>query len=251
MQIRLIAIPLLFAVGFTSHAVAADMPVKAAPAQTISTAPGGVWFLGFAAAPDSWYANGGAVWEINHTKDQDGWLFRIAGGGGHYSYFVTPGVKAGADFETGEVQIGYQKFVGATRFSGYVGGNIESHQNSGDPAAKIRGDRGGVKGQFEVLSALNASTYLYGLVTYSTVWNNYFAMGKIGFNVTPTVSVGPELISLGNDRFDAIRLGPFVGITVSPVSQLILSGGYSWDTRANAINDHSGGYGTVHYRQTF
>jgi hypothetical protein len=108
-----------------------------------------------------------------------------------------------------------------------------------------------MKGHSEIFAPINQYVYLYGLGTVSSVWNNYFVMGKAGFNVSPLISIGPEVMALGNDRFDAVRAGPFVGFNITPSAQLIFSGGYSWDERRNSLNDHSGPYGTVHIRQTF
>jgi Cellulose biosynthesis protein BcsS len=76
-------------------------------------------------------------------------------------------------------------------------------------------------------------------------------IAKLGYQVTPLVSVGPEGMFIGNDRFSEARAGAFVGFNVTPAAQLIFSGGYAWDTRSNSLNDHSGGYGTVHVRWVF
>jgi hypothetical protein len=232
-------------------AIAADMPTKAEPAVPYVTGPWLQLFGGYVVAPDSSYGYAGGVAAFNHNLNQDGWLFRIAGGDGHYKYNIVPGVSNGVDFQTGEVMIGYQAYFGTTRVSGYVGPNIEDHHNDIDPLATINGTKWGIKGQGEIFAPINQYVYLYGLGTVSSVWNNYFVMGKAGFNVSPLISIGPEVMALGNDRFDAVRAGPFVGFNITPSAQLIFSGGYSWDERRNSLNDHSGPYGTVHIREAF
>jgi len=93
--------------------------------------------------------------------------------------------------------------------------------------------------------------YAYFLGTFSSVWNNYLVLGKVGYHLTNIISIGPEVLALGNDRFDAVRAGPFVSISITPSTDLIVSGGYNWDKRRNGLNDDSGGYGSLHLRSTF
>jgi hypothetical protein len=230
--------------------MAADMPIKS-PAVPYVAGPWMELFGGVAVAPGSIYGYAGGFAAVNHDLNKDGLLFRVFGGDGHYKYNIVPGVSNGVDFQTGEVMVGYQKFVGSTRISGYAGANVEDHHNSMDPLATIRGTRWGVKGQGEIYMPINQLVYFYGQATYSSVWNNYFVMGKAGFNINPTFSIGPEVISLGNDRFDAVRAGPFVAIKITPSAEFILSGGYSWDERKDSVNNNSGAYSSAHVRVTF
>jgi hypothetical protein len=216
-----------------AHAAdAADMAVKA-PLTPLVTAPSWELFGGVTIAPDSFYGEVGAVFAFNRNLTVDGWLFRLKGGAGSYDYNRAPGLHQDADFQTGEFMIGYQTFVGSTRFSGYVGPNVEHHDNP-DPLATVKGTEWGIKGQGEVFMPMSDRWYVFALA-----------------NVAPGISVGPELSFLGNDRFDAVRLGPFVAIDMGPGAQLILSAGYSWDTNSDALNDHSGGYFTAHARKVF
>jgi hypothetical protein len=248
--LRVFCFPVVLSGALFGTAMAADMPTKA-PAVPYVAGPWMEIFGGLAVAPDSIYGYGGGVAAFNRDLNKDGLLFRVVGGDGHYKYNIVPGVSTGVDFQTGEVMVGYQTFFGSTRVTGYVGANVEDHHNNTDPLATIRGTRWGVKGQGEVYTPINQLLFLYGQASYSSVWNNYFVMGKAGFNISPTFSIGPEVVSLGNDRFDAVRVGPFVGIKITPSAEIILSGGYSWDTRKNSLNDESGAYGTAHVRVTF
>lgn len=245
-----------FCVGISGallgSAIASDIATKASPGGVpYLTGPWVEVFAGFVAAPQSEYGYAGGVVGINHNLKQDGWLIRVAGGDGHYKYNLAPGVSHGVDFQAGDIEVGYQTFIGATRLSGYVGANVEDHHNSSDPLATINGTKWGIKGQGEIFAPLNQYWYLYALGTVSSVWNNYFVMGKAGYNITPFISVGPEVMALGNDRFDAVRVGSFIGFNITPAAQIILSGGYSWDERRNSVNDHSGAYAAVHIRSTF
>jgi hypothetical protein len=227
----------------------ADLPLKA-PVRPVAPLEWMNAFTGFTASPHSVYGEAGAVFALNHNIDVDGWLVRIKGGVGHYSYNRAPGLVQGVTFESGEVMIGYQTFVGTTRLSGYVGPNFENHANN-DPLAVVAGTRGGIKGQGEIYAPMNDRLYFFALGAYSSVFRNYYTQAKLGYHVTNSVAIGPEAQALGNQRFDNVRVGPFVAFDLTPQSQLILSGGYSWDERRNSLNNTSGAYGGFHLRGNF
>ena len=231
---------------------AADLPVavKAAPAPAYLAGPWFTLFSGVTASPDSIYGEAGAVFALGHNLDTPGWLFRIKGGGGHYEYNRAPGLKQGVDFETGDLMLGYQTLVGRARITAYFGGSVEHHDNP-DPLATVKGTRGGAKFQGEIYAPLNDRMYFFALGSISSVFTFYYTQAKVGYKVMPGIAVGPEVQALGNDRFDNVRLGPFVAFDIAPRAQLILSGGYSWDTRRDSLNDHSGGFASAHVRGEF
>ena len=228
----------------------ADMAVKAPPPAVVGPVPWVEYWAGFDARDDSDYGYAGGVFALNHNLNQDGWLFRVSGGDGFYSYNRAVGVNQGVDFQNGDVMVGYQTFVGQARLTGYLGAYIQNDNNP-DPLAKVTGTRVGVKGQGEAYVPLNQSWYAFGLASYASAWNNYDLLGRVGYQLNPTVSVGPEGMALGNDRYGEARAGGFASFNITSAAQLILSAGYSWDTEANSLNNHSGGYGTVHVRAAF
>ncbi len=234
-----------------ASAQASEGPGKSASAAPYTPDPWLLLYGGFTAAPDSWYAYAGGVAALNRNLNQGGWLFRIAGGTGHYKYNIVPGLSNGVDFQTGDVMVGYQAYLGATRVTGYIGANVENHDNNADPLAKLKGTKWGIKGQGEIFTPLNQYWYVYALGSISSVWSNYLVMGKVGYNATPWLSIGPEVMALGNDRYDAIRTGPFIAFKIGSAADLILSGGYTWDQRSDYLNDHSGAYGSIHLRGSF
>lgn len=228
---------------------AADLPLKAMPATT-APVPWVDVFGGVAVVPDAYFGDAGAVAALHGSLARDGFLIRIHGGAGHYTYNRTATLEQGVSFQSGEVMVGYQTFLGAARVSAFLGPGVEHHDNP-DPLATITGTKWGLKAQAEIFAPLGDRFYLFGLGTYSTAWSSYFVIGKVGYRLAPGIAVGPEVTALGNDRFDAVRAGPFVAFDVGQATQLILSGGYSLDTRRDDLNDSSGGYGTVHVRTTF
>lgn len=238
--------------GITAgSAVAADMamPMKAAPYRAPAE-----WlnmFGGFTTTPDSNYGEVGGVMALNHNLATDGWLIRLKGGYGHYDYNRAAGLGTGVNFSTADFMIGYQKYFGPSLFSAYIGANVQDHDNDSDPAATVRGTEWGVKVRGEYYTPF--ADRWYGLLVgeYSGAFDSYFAQGKVGYTFAPGISAGPEVASLGNERFDELRYGGFIAFDLTKSAQLILSGGYSNDNRANSLNDHSGGYGNVHIRANF
>jgi hypothetical protein len=231
-------------------AMAADLPTKARPIAPVSAAEWLNLFGGAAVDKSGWFADAGMVAAFNRNLNQAGWLFRIRGGGGHYEYNRAPGFVQGVDYAVGEVMLGYHVFVGRSRLTGYLGANVEQHDNP-DPGATVKGTEWGAKVQGEIFTDHTPHMYSFVLATYSTAYDSYFALGKVGFRWLPQFSVGPEAMALGNDRFDSTRAGGFVAFEVTRSSSVIFSGGYAWDTRRDSLNDHSGGYGTVHLRALF
>ncbi len=248
--IGLLALGLTFGAP-TVSAVAADLPTKA-PVSTVAAnwAPWLDVFAGAAVDQPGWYADVGFVAAVNGNLYKDGWLVRARGGGGHYEYHRDATLKQGVDYETGEFMLGYQHYVGATRISLYAGANVEHHDNP-DPFAVVAGTKWGFKAQGEIFAPFAPNWYALLLATYSTAFNSYFALAKVGYKINDLIAIGPEVAALGNDRFNAIRTGPFISFDLSRQTLLIFSGGYSWDERKNAFNDHSGAYGTVHIRHLF
>jgi hypothetical protein len=237
--------------GSFASAQAADlrMPVKA----VMSPVPATEWvniFAGLTVAPHAVYGEAGAVFAFNRDINADGWLFRLKGGAGHYSYLRTPLLlRQGADFQTGDIMVGYQKFLSATtRATLYLGANIENHDNS-DLLAQVRGTEAGVKVIGEIYSQFNPGVYGLATGSYASTFDTYYAMGKLGFQVTPTISIGPEVAALGNDRFDALRGGAFIAFNFARSAQFIVSGGYNADNgRAGSFGNSNGGYVTLHLR---
>jgi hypothetical protein len=228
---------------------AADLPLKAQG--TPASVPWMEVFGGFAADAAAHYGDMGAVFALNRNINIDGWMLRINGGAGNYRYARTATFDQHVAFQTGEVMLGYQWYLThGARFSAYLGGYAEHHDNP-DPFAEVHGTRGGVKAQVEYYAPLSDRTFVFLMANGVSVWNGYFAIGKLGYRLTNTVSIGPELTALGNDRFGAVRTGPWIGFNVYG-TEIFVSGGYSWDTKDNnAFRNNDGAYGTVHLRRVY
>jgi Cellulose biosynthesis protein BcsS len=230
----------------------------AAAAETNTKNSKSTWinpFATFAASPNSYYGDVGAVMALdfnNPDLNKDGFLLRANSFVGHYSYkYLTGAVTRTKDvtYKGGSIMPGYHKFFanGEGLISAYAGVEIQDHPNN-DTNAKIRGTKVGAKFQGEVLFPVSSMIYAVGNASYSTAWNSYYAMAKAGYRVMPGMSFGPEFAALGNDRFSAVRFGGFGSFEVIHNIELIGSVGYNIDTHKDPVGEDSGVYGTVHVR---
>ena len=76
-----------------------------------------------------------------------------------------------------------------------------------------------------VAGALLPGTSL--IASYSTAYETYFVRGRAGFAIG-ALHAGPEVLFLGNEEYDAYKLGAFLGgIRLGETSSLTLNAGYT------------------------
>jgi hypothetical protein len=186
-----------------------------------------------------------------HNVWADGYIFRAEAYAGHYDYPTpnVPGGRANVTFDGGALMLGYRKVIGAATLSGYIGGEVQNHDNP-DPLAFTRGTEVGVKVLGEVYGKLTPTQDFYGSASFSTAFDNWFVLARPGFlvsNISGTEFwVGPEGQVFGSGkgaltgqcviggvpsscRYDEGRVGGFLHIVI-PNQPLLgdwtLSGGY-------------------------
>jgi hypothetical protein len=231
--------------------------------------PGGVpWLEGWVGGgmTNNFYGGWlGAVAALNASRNvwADGWVVRGDGLVGHYDY-TQPGVPVGnggapnidATFEDASIYLGYRKNVsGLGMLTGYIGVNVQNHDNP-DPTAQITGTAVGIKFLGEIYNRLTPTMDFYGMASFSTAFNTWFAMARPGFLVTPVGSgwelwLGPEGQIFGNGygasftgscntpggvsgfpgscRYEEGRLGAFAHIVIPNMplfGDWIIAGGY-------------------------
>ena len=126
----------------------------------------------------------------------------------------------------GDVMVGYRKAVGTGWLTAYVGGAFE-HHGAKDPTASIRGSEGGVKGVIEYWTPITQELWLYANGSYSTVFDSWNAFGRIGYKLTPQITIGPEGSLFGNNApYREWRVGAFVSFAMLPWGELSVAGGY-------------------------
>lgn len=202
-------------------------------------------FGGFSAQPYSVFGYFGGVAAMNGNLTVDGFLTRLAGGVGGYSYQTLPGVRQAVSQQQADAMLGYQFHFNATRLAAYAGVEMQNHENA-DQSALIRGAALGAKGQLEIYSPIGERFFGFALGTLSSNYRSYYTKAKIGYRITDDISFGPEGMAQGNSEFDQTSVGGALGFKLLR-SEFYLSGGYLWDLRSRGGGgpDASGLYGQV------
>lgn len=229
--------------------VAGTMLTATATAQAERT---GVW-TGVDFAPDSFYVYLGAVTGIQgqDIQSQDGWLIRGDAGYGEYDYdTIFPGptpTNVEGDVAAGDILIGYRHFFGNGSVTGFLGGEIQNHdQSPRDLANSVDGSEGGVKGQLEIYAEPVTNVSLSAIGSYSSAFDSYWSRFFGGYNFGP-VTIGPEVYFLGNEEFDQFRVGgALTGFDIGFAS-VRLYGGYA----DNDSRGDDGAYGGVGFGANF
>ncbi|NNF79629.1 MAG: cellulose biosynthesis protein BcsS, partial [Rhizobiales bacterium] len=152
-----------------------------------------------------------------------------------------------------DAMLGYQIVEGPVTFKAFAGVNWQNHDlkrtslltsggmapavafPSGDPFNPVRGDEVGFKGQLEVWAALGDAFNISAIGSYSTAFDSYWARGRVGYTLMSPVTIGPEVIVLGNERFDQVRVGGFVGLNLDIVNLSFNLGHADDDNNGNSI----------------
>jgi Cellulose biosynthesis protein BcsS len=221
----------------------AAMSIAAGPA--LAADPSMAVVAGVSGQYDSTYTYLAAVAAMNGNIDVDGFLVRLGGGFGQYSYETSPGVRQGVGQQQADAMMGYHKVLGVTHLSGYAGIEMQDHNNS-DPTAEVRGTRIGAKGQIELYSPLGEQFFGFAMGSFSSAYNSFYTKAKVGYRLSDRWSFGSEGSLHGNDRYDHTSAGGFVSYNFGG-PELTLSGGYQWDLRAVApgIRNSDGPYGAA------
>ena len=204
---------------------------------------------------------------LNRNLDKDGVLFRIEGLVDKYTY--SGGLDRTQNIDGTEWQgaafVGYQIIRDAINYSGYVGVDVPSISLSpNDPTNPVRGTQVGFKFKGEIETDLEKSWYLDITGDYSTAFQTYDSRIRPGWKFGPGKTeyqtvIGPEASFLGDETFDAQRLGLFVLIPIAinkdTTAQFIVAGGYQWvsdrgGTEASTAGE-AGAYATMSFELPF
>lgn len=171
---------------------------------------------------------------------QDGPLLRLWQKSFAFSYTtnLSPGGPANARIDavggsfTGE--IGYQKKLSQGQVAGYVGLTYRHFGLSpNDPGADLNKDPIGIPvtfdGTWPVFDKVSVSTNL----SYTVFHKDYWAQMKLGYHVSSTLKLGPEIVLQGGEEYRYVRFGGFIsGIKLDKVN-LGLNFGLRDDRREN------------------
>ena len=208
------------------------------------------------------------IFALNRDLDKDGVLFRVEG---LYDKFLySAGLDRAQNINGTEWQgaafVGYQIVRNAITYSGFMGVDVPSVTLSpNDPTNPVRGTEVGFKVKTEIETDLEKTWYLDITADYSTAFQTYdsrirpgwkFGSGKTEYQTV----IGPEASFLGDQTFDAQRLGAFVlfpiKINEDTTAQFIIAAGYQWvedrgtGTQASTAGE-TGAYGTASFELPF
>ncbi len=216
-----------------------------APAHAAST----LVFTGADGGPHSWWVYLGGVTALQgqDIATQPGFLARLAGGYGQYSYH-RPGLS-GVDGNVGEgdLMVGYGMPFANGHVAAYIGGDWIDHSLSpSDPKNGAHGSEGGLKGQLEANFHPMDHILANAMGSYSTAFRTYWTREDVDYNFG-AFSLGPEVGFEGNKEFNSFRYGARLGDIDLGFADVALHAGGTTSNR----NGGDGVYGNIGFSKRF
>ena len=217
--------------------------------EPISSPKSTVTFSGADWAKHSSYFYSGVIHALNRDLGRDGVVLRGFAGVPLFEYRADQfeGGWVDGDGIQGDLMIGYMWQRPFVTFSAYVGIDYQDYDlTPNDPTAKVNGSETGFKVAADLTSAYESPFYFNLHGSYSTAFDTYWARGRIGYNAGRFV-IGPEVIAMGNDGFDAHRVGGFATLRfeLSPAitTEITAYAGHQFMDHEHEAS-YSGGEGT-------
>ena len=178
---------------------------------------------------------------------------------GDYDYTLNPmtGNEVDVDYIQGEMTLGYGGVYDGIWLAAYVGVDYQDHDlDQVDPTNSVQGSDVGFKVVGEVVKLGHHGIHYAAYGTYSTAFDSYYARLRVGRHIHDNLALGIEGVVLGDDEWDAERLGAYmqthVDLSRIPLMRpgfLILSGGYQFSNdNGGRDEDAEGAYGTLQYK---
>lgn len=206
---------------------------------------------GVDAKTGGWAGYAGYMMAIGGNLYQDGWRLRLMSGYGNYWFGKEYGASFRGAVTFGEVLAGYQLTYGALTVKLFAGlaGDIDggSGWDQRDDFRRWWSTTWTAKGAVETW--LNLTDHAFGQldVSYFTLDQSYSTRLRLGYRLSPHISIGPELRLSGNlDYGDSSnRVGGFVRLE-SVLGEVSISGGAATDR-----GEAAGAYGTANLLYRF
>ncbi|WP_072394564.1 cellulose biosynthesis protein BcsS [Hyphomicrobium sp. CS1GBMeth3] len=186
-------------------------------------------YTGVDVAKDIWTIYSGNLFALNGDFERNGFLFRTFG---FYSdYDLDAGTfEANAKDRSLDAMLGYLYYFGQFSAAAYVGMEVRDIDLSPE-AQTVDETETGFKVAFELETVDSAPYYLGFDTSYSTAFDTYFALLRVGFN-RDGWKYGPESEVWSEDGDTTWRLGAFLKLPVNILpnlpTELTLSGGHQW-----------------------
>lgn len=183
--------------------------------------------------------------------------FNVLHGQYDYTFNAMTGLENDVDFVQGEFTLGYGGVYNGVWLAAYVGVDFQDHDlDLVDITNSVSGTEIGAKVVGEVVKLGHEGIHYSAYGTYSTAFDSYFARLRLGRHINHDLAIGVEGVLLGDDEWDAERLGAYLQTHIhldfahiKHTGFLILSGGYQFtDNEAGRADDSEGGYGTLQYK---
>lgn len=223
-----------------------------------------VSFSGFDVSKDAHSFYSGSLVALNGDFSRDGLIFRAIGISSDYEYneITVPGGRVDADDRTIDVMIGYQRSFGSFTATGYIGFEYRDIDLSpADPFNEIQGSEAGFKVALDAQTHDDIPLFLSFSGAYSTAFDAYYALGRIGYNMKRFV-LGAEGLLGGIEDEEYQRVGGFAtfrfNLTPTMPAELTLNAGHQFvdddNGNANGFSTTTGGegaYGGVSFSFSF
>jgi len=199
-------------------------------------------FSGFDVSKNSYSGYAGTMISPFRDLDTSGLRYYMLGDAGAYKYSAG-GRSIRGTYESGDVLAGYGFEGNYYSINLLAGLNAANHTLSAiDPENRVQGTVIGAKVRADAWVNPTPRTLTYGEAEYSTAFRTYYARAKLGYDLTNRtgIFVGPELVALGDERFNHWRFGAHLTQMKFGWFQFDLSAGYAHDSIVG-----NGAYGTV------
>jgi hypothetical protein len=140
----------------------------------------------------------GGVWAPWGSIREDGWRLRAGGGWGNYTYF-NGGTKIRGEASFADIMAGYHATIGALALKAYAGVAADSHAlTPPDLDNALEGTEVGSKLALETWLNLGPLFWTAVDLGWASAHESYSGRARLGWRITPEVSIGVEGGAYGN-----------------------------------------------------
>jgi hypothetical protein len=213
--------------AWTSTVAADDLSVKPETPQ-----PRFEFWMGATAYANVWSLYSGSTIAPFGNVQENGIRLRLTGGYGEDRYSnQTP---AGSQSFRGsgsfaDLLVGYHAQLGPLTVKTFAGATMLDRQTAPhDPSAELLGTGWGAKAVLETWLNVGERAWTAVDLSWTSLYESYSARGRLGWRLTPALSIGLEASAIGNVATDIAGAGVFLRYETA-TGELSLSGGVTND----------------------
>lgn len=181
---------------------------------------------------DSFFGYGGFMASLSGERGQPGWLVKWNTGTGEYNYHT--GREGASIIYSGKVimhdlMLGYYFRENDFIAKVYLGANYTEHRISPfDVGNQVQGVVVGAKAQAELWYRFANKGWSSLDLSYSSAFDDYLALGRVGYDLSSSLSFGLEGSVAGNMNYNSSRLGGVMRIKMD-IGEITLNAGMGGD----------------------